>query len=89
MYKAPNGKLIKIHLDYDSKSNTIDSITIAGDFFAYPEESIQDLERILQGAVLEKDTLFDVIFHFVKENKVEFIGITPESITEAVMRCPL
>jgi hypothetical protein len=89
IYKAPNGKLIKIHLDYDSESKTIDSIMIAGDFFAYPEESIRDLEKVLRGTILEKDNLFNVIFHFVEKNQVEFIGIGPESITEAVMRCLL
>ncbi len=89
IYKVPNGKLIKIFLDYNSESNTIASIQISGDFFAYPEESIHQLEEQLKGKQMEKKELYDLINSFVKKNKVEFIGINPESLTEAVMRCQL
>jgi lipoate---protein ligase len=89
IYKVPNGKLIKIFLDYNSESNTIASIQISGDFFAYPEESIHQLEEQLKGKQLEKNGLYDLINSFVQKNKVEFIGINPESLTEAVMRCQL
>lgn len=89
IYKVPNGKLIKIFLDYNSESNTIASIQISGDFFAYPEESIHQLEEQLKGKQLEKNGLYDFINSFVQKNKVEFIGINPESLTEAVMRCQL
>ena len=89
IYKVPNGKLIKIFLEFIPESNTIASIQISGDFFAYPEESIHQLEKQLIGKKLEKDGLFDIIHSFVEKNQVEFIGINPESLTEAVMRCGL
>ena len=38
IYKVPNGKLLKIFLDYDKKTQSINYINITGDFFAYPEE---------------------------------------------------
>ncbi len=89
IYKVPNGKLIKIFLDYHSESNTIESIQISGDFFAYPEDSIHQLEEKLIGKKMEKNELFKVINSFVEKNQIEFIGIDPESLTEAVMRCEL
>jgi lipoate---protein ligase len=89
VYKAPNGKLIKIFLDYNPSSLAIDSIQITGDFFAYPEESITLLEEQLKGKSIEKKGLFELISSFVEKNQVEFIGICPESLTEAVLRCPL
>jgi len=87
IYKVPDGKLIKIFLDYDQSTKIIESITIAGDFFAYPEESIQQLEKVLQGKKLDESLLEQMIKEFVVTNNVEFIGISPRSITDAIMRC--
>jgi hypothetical protein len=89
IYKVPDGKLIKIILEYEHTSHVIKTISIAGDFFAYPEESIQQLEILLQGMPLDKLKLQQKIMQFVKENNIQFIGISPQSLTEAVMRCPL
>lgn len=89
VYKVPNGKLIKIFLEYDPPSHVISSIQIAGDFFAYPEESIHQLEQRLIGSRLEKKELQNQISSFLEEHHVQFIGICPKSLTEAVMRCPL
>ena len=89
VYKVPNGKLIKIFLEYNSEDQVIDSIQIFGDFFAYPEESICQLEQCLTGKPIEKKQLHELISDFVQKNQVEFIGISPESITEAVLRCPI
>ena len=45
IYKVPNGKLLKVSLDYDEVDNSIEQIRITGDFFAYPEESIELIEK--------------------------------------------
>ena len=37
VYKVPNGKLLKIFLDYNIENKLINNISITGDFFAYPE----------------------------------------------------
>ena len=36
VYKIPKGKLLKISLDYNKKTNIINDLNISGDFFAYP-----------------------------------------------------
>jgi hypothetical protein len=40
-YKIPQGKLLRISLEYNEKKEIIDKISIMGDFFAYPEESME------------------------------------------------
>lgn len=89
VYKVPDGKLIKIFLDYNESLNVISFIQINGDFFVYPEESIQDLEKELVGNPIDRKILYDLIESFIDRNHIEFIGISAESLTEAVMRCPL
>jgi hypothetical protein len=41
VYKVPQGKLLKVSLEYDEKRNILQSVCITGDFFAYPEEGIE------------------------------------------------
>lgn len=87
VYKVPAGKLLKIYADKDEKNNTIEEITISGDFFAYPEESIQELERELTNISFEKQEIYQSISTFIEKNNVQFIGVDAESLTEAIMRC--
>ena len=54
MYKVPEGKLIKITLDYGDKIN---SVTINGDFFLHPEDGIEKIEQSLSGVSLETDAI--------------------------------
>ena len=44
-YKVPQGKLLKISIEFDEKNNVIRDIRITGDFFAYPEEAIELMEN--------------------------------------------
>jgi len=87
VYKVPNGKLLKIILDYNEKNNFINSVRIAGDFFAYPEESIEFIENELKNALLEREALLKKIRHFVKEYKIQFIGLNAEGLTEGILMC--
>ena len=87
VYKVPNGKLLKINLDYNEKTNNIENVRITGDFFAYPEESIEIIEEKLKRTKLEKGTLIEIIQSIINENKIEFIGIDAEGLTEGIMMC--
>ena len=55
IYKSK--KLVKISLEYDEDSKIINSITITGDFFLYPEETLDELEVNLIGTKLGKDEI--------------------------------
>ncbi len=86
-YKIPKGKLVKINLEYDEKSNKIVKLRIMGDFFAYPNESIEVLENKLVGVALKKRELFEKITCLIKDNDFKFIGLNPEGLTEGILRC--
>ncbi len=78
VYKA--GKLIKINLEYSDK---IETIRITGDFFAYPEEGIERIERELVGCPLEKDGIRTRVMGALEN--VEVFGFDADSLTEAII----
>jgi lipoate---protein ligase len=87
LYKVPQGKLLKITIETNTDKKNIEQISITGDFFAYPEESIQKLEKMLLQKPFDKKQLSAEITSFITSNNVQFIGIDADSITEAIMRC--
>ena len=72
-------------LEYDERENTINSITVAGDFFLYPEEALETLEAGLIGAKLERETLEQQIENCLKNSEV--YGFDSTSLTEAILGC--
>jgi len=83
MYKSK--KLIKISLEYDEDSKIINSITITGDFFLYPEETLDELEVNLIGTKLGKDEIKQKIEKCL--NGSEAFGFDSESLTDAILGC--
>jgi lipoate---protein ligase len=83
VYKSQ--KLIRIMLEYDETENTINSITISGDFFLYPEEALETLEARLIGTKLERGTLKQEIDMYLKNSEV--YGFDSISLTEAILGC--
>lgn len=81
--KVPNGKLLKIFLEYEN--DKIASVKITGDFYVYPEESIELLEKDLADNTLEKSSLLKTIEGFIKEHEVEFFGVTADALADAIM----
>jgi hypothetical protein len=83
IYKSQ--KLIRVNLEYDEAENTISWITIAGDFFLYPEDALETLEADLIGIKLERDTLKQEIDKCLKNS--EAYGFDSTSLTEAILGC--
>lgn len=81
IYKA--GKLLKIHLNYEA--GCIQHIRITGDFFLYPEEGIEQLQKQLAGAPLEKEKLAQQIREILAKEKMEAFGFTNEQLAEAIL----
>lgn len=77
------GKLLRIRLEHEA--GKIKSIRITGDFFLYPEESIEELECSLKGAGLEKAGIKERVDEFLGSNVA--LGFDPDSLAEAIMRC--
>jgi hypothetical protein len=86
-YKIPNGKLLKIFLDYNEKNQLINNIKITGDFFAYPEEAIEKMENELKNTKLDKNILNEKIKNIIQENDIEFIGLNSEGLTNGILMC--
>jgi lipoate-protein ligase A len=89
IYKIPGGKLLRVSLDYDKETNTIQQIKINGDFFAYPEESIETLETALRDTPLDQETLLRKIHSIIIAYHVQFIGLNAEGLTQGILRCLL
>jgi lipoate-protein ligase A len=87
IYKIPNGKLLKIFIEYDEKNNSIKDINITGDFFAYPEEAIEAMEKKLRNTKMDKENLLLKINSIIKENNIEFIGLNAEGLTQGILMC--
>ena len=87
VYKVPNGKLLKISLNYNEKTNHIETVRITGDFFAYPEEAIELIEEELKNVRLEKNTLVEKIQSVINKHDLEFIGLNAEGLTEGILMC--
>jgi len=83
IYKSQ--KLIRVMLEYEETDNTIISITIAGDFFLYPEEVLETLEANLIGTKLERDSLKQEIDKCLKNS--EAFGFDSVSLTDAILGC--
>lgn len=83
VYKSQ--KLIRVMLEYDETENTINWITIAGDFFLYPEEALDTLEAGLIGTKLDRESLKQEIDNCLKNSEV--YGFDSTSLTEAILGC--
>ena len=83
IYKSK--KLIKVSLEYDEDSKIINSITITGDFFLYPEETLDELEVNLIGTKLGKDEIKQKIEKCLNDS--ETFGFDSESMTDAILGC--
>ena len=83
IYKSK--KLIKVSLECDEDIKIINSITITGDFFLYPEESLDKLEASLIGTKLGKDAIKQKIEKCL--NGSEAFGFDSESMTDAILGC--
>ena len=85
IYKIPDGKLLKITMDYTN--NVISEIKIMGDFFAYPEEAIEIIENELSNSSLKRESLLIKINSVIKKNNIEFIGLNAEGLVDGIMMC--
>lgn len=82
-FKAPGG-LIRISALLDSRRHRIKSIFITGDFFAYPERSILDLEAVLKNASSHSEDIRNTVEQFFADHQVQIPGVMPEDLIQAI-----
>ena len=80
---AKLGKMVEINLAYNKESKLIQSIKITGDFFIYPEESIENLEKNLCGVKLEKEDLKSSIQSSLNDSQV--FGFDVDSLVKVIV----
>ena len=86
-YKTPGGKLVVVDFDVDAVDGSFDNVMVSGDFFLYPEESLDAIASSLNG--LPADTDEGVIARTVAAalpEGTEMLGFSPEAIEIAVRR---
>jgi lipoate-protein ligase A len=83
VYKS--GKLLKINLIYDEEQNRIQSIFISGDFFLYPEETLEEIERNLSGARADEDTIIHKVSQSLSGSQP--FGFDARSLSTAILLC--
>ncbi len=82
VYKSK--KLIKISLEY-TDSKIISSIRITGDFFLYPEETLDQIEASLIGTKIDRNSIKETIEKCLSHS--EAFGFDSESLTDAITGC--
>ncbi len=81
--KVEGGKLVKVQLR--SEGDKIKEVRITGDFFLHPEELIDELEKTLEGLMIDEDALADCIRAFIKKNNAVLLGAAPEDFAKCIV----
>ena len=84
-YVHKSGKLLKILLTYDEEQNQIASICVTGDFFLYPEETLEKIEHNLTGVTVEAENIRHIIAQFSADSQA--FGFDANSLCTAIMLC--
>ncbi|MEM3791271.1 MAG: lipoate protein ligase C-terminal domain-containing protein [Candidatus Micrarchaeaceae archaeon] len=79
--KIKGGKLVKVIVE---GSKTINDIKILGDFFAYPEEAIFELEKALKGKEIKKETIELLVRSELKRRNAVLVGLNEEDLIYAI-----
>ncbi len=79
--KAKGGKLVRVEVA--SEGGLITDVRITGDFFAHPEEGVEQVEKALRGASISE------VRNIVESatGGIELVGLKREDIVEMVEEC--
>ena len=79
--KVKGGKLLKCSIIVENEK--INQIKITGDFFMYPEEKIEEMEKMLIGKEIKEREIKKALDDFFLE--VETFGASKEDFLEVIM----
>jgi len=82
-FKAPKG-VIKVELELTD--GIISCISLSGDFFMYPEDALERLERALVGVKAERGSLLTAVQRFYSSTGVQTPMVEPAHWVEAILR---
>ncbi len=78
--KRPGGKLLDVEVRETEKGL---EVTVSGDFFAFPEDSIARLEECLKGS--SRENLRERLGECIPED-AELVGVSWSDVAEAILR---
>jgi lipoate-protein ligase A len=82
-FKIPGGKLVKVKLEVSS--GRITKVTILGDFFLHPEETLQKIEESLIGTIVDETSIGNIIAQTLVDSRATLIGATASDIAKTIM----
>lgn len=87
--KIPGGKLVRLSLTF---SGRIESVKITGDFFLYPEDTLEALTTAIRNASLplNSDDLTAQLNQILAETDSQFIGVNVSdlvSMLQEILAC--
>jgi len=82
--KVPNGKLLRVDVEFDKKN--ILNVKITGDFFLHPENTIELFEKKIKQipTKFDCDKLIRTLNKIAVDNKAQLIGITTRDIIKTL-----
>jgi len=83
LYKAPGG-LIRVSLAVDMPARRIRMALLTGDFFAYPQRAVFDLEARLKDAPAEPGAVRHIVEDFFAARDVYMPGVTPDDVVHTL-----
>jgi hypothetical protein len=83
-HKIPNGKLVRLSLDYDT--TILIHAKICGDFFIHPEETVMDMENILLALPVESEAerIQMLLDRVVNKHHAQLIGVDTKTIASLI-----
>ncbi|CAD6492318.1 MAG: Lipoate-protein ligase A subunit 2 [Candidatus Argoarchaeum ethanivorans] len=86
LHKSTGG-LIRVFLK--ERDGKIDDILFTGDFFIFPEDSLNIMAQSLKNAALNKKIIIGVLKEVYLKENIDSPGATPEDFANAVMAATL
>ena len=74
-----------IRITVDHADNKIQNIKITGDFFLYPENTLEEMEKELRNLPITEERILQRLTDIVKRHKITFVGINETSLTRAIL----
>ena len=82
-HKAPGGL---IRATIVAKEQTLDDLTLSGDFFIFPDNSLPGLETALTGSSLTGQELHERTIKYWLDQKIQSPGLAPADVALVVMQ---
>ena len=84
-FKTPGGKLVMV--DFDVHDGRLANVMVSGDFFLYPEETLESINAALEdtSAGADSEAMLERLNGAIPDD-ASLVGFSPEAVVTAVQR---